>query len=77
VIAPLSEAGLYFDLMFAHLCKTFWFSHLSEMKLAKRGARKLTGENLKVVWAEFSTLIRLFWLRMSLQGIVKHTHALS
>ncbi len=25
-----------------------------------RGARKLTGENLKVVWAEFSTLVGPF-----------------
>ncbi len=26
------------------------------MQALKRGARDLTGENLKVVWAEFSTL---------------------
>ncbi len=31
-------------------------SDLSLDRVLERGARKLTGENLKVVWAEFSTL---------------------
>ncbi len=30
----------------------------------KRGARKLTGENLKVVWAEFSALSLAIFLCM-------------
>jgi hypothetical protein len=36
------------------------FPHMNKLKLTGqnlgRGARYLTGENLKVVWAEFSTL---------------------
>jgi hypothetical protein len=35
----------------------------------KWGARKLTGENLKVFWAKFSTLSLAVWLCMQLHGI--------
>ncbi len=36
-----------------------------------RGARKLTGENLKFVWAEFSTLSQAILLCMQLHGIYR------
>ncbi len=37
-----------------------------------QGARKLMGENLKVIWAEFSTLSQANMLCMRLHGISKH-----
>jgi hypothetical protein len=35
---------------------TFLMRAVPLASLLKRGAQKLTGENLKVVWPEFSTL---------------------
>ncbi len=37
-----------------------------------RGALKLMGENLKVVWSEFSTLIKAVLLCVQLHGLYKH-----
>ncbi len=48
----------------------FWPPCLWQNKL-QRGAQKLTGENLKVVWAEFSTLSQAILLCMQLHGIYK------
>jgi hypothetical protein len=41
----------------------------------KLGARKPTGENLKVVWAEFSTLSLAVMLCMPLRCIYNHGRA--
>jgi len=40
-----------------------------------RGVRKLMGENLKVIWAEFSTLNSVFLLCMQLHCICTHVLA--
>ncbi len=47
---------------------SYWWSKLLSHT---RGARKLTGENLKVVWAEFSTLSLAILLCMQLYGIYR------
>jgi len=39
-----------------------------------QGARKLTGENLDVVWAEFSILSLAVFILVQLHDIYKHTH---
>jgi len=42
-------------------------------QMINRGARYLTGENLEVVWAEFSILRSAVLLCVQLHSIYKHT----
>jgi hypothetical protein len=41
--------------------------------MIRRGARCLTGENLEVVWAEFSTLSLAVLFQSNLNAWCKHT----
>jgi hypothetical protein len=47
----------------------------AECQYAELGTQKLTEDNLKVVWAEFSTLSLAILLCMQLHGIYKPTRA--
>ncbi len=40
----------------------------------KRGARYLTGDNLKVVWVEFSTISKAVLLNRNMSRQHKHGH---
>jgi len=50
-----NENGPNFNLAHAR-CEWLGYTSADCHGCLERGARKLTGENLKVVWAEFSTL---------------------
>ncbi len=43
-------------------------------KKLDRGSQYLKGENLKVVWAEFSTLSQAVWLNKKMRIQHKHSH---
>ncbi len=49
-----------------------WVCQIQLMLNPCRGVRKLTGENLKVVWAEFSTLSQAVLLRVQLYDQYKY-----
>ena len=50
----------------------FTFIHEKHSFGLQRGAQKLMGENLKVVWAEFSTLSLAVLLCVQLHGLCKY-----
>ncbi len=56
----MKGACAYFVIGLIKLCygkssKMFYHASSQQFNMNSRGARKLTGENLKLVWAEFST----------------------
>jgi hypothetical protein len=55
-IKTLLGTVLAISLIWCQNYKTFFLPLMLQTNQIKRGARYLMGENLKVVWAEFSTL---------------------